>query len=139
MNLTVNFRTGASRGLKKQIDNRKKAIAGARAIDASKLTEEQQYERDYLISVLEGDLFWIEQVDWPHKNPAYYLNMLDPNVYIARPYASAEIRMRAFIAYANNIPAAADHIKANLQLPLPKTYLKFATTGFERLCHLLSW
>jgi len=121
----------SERGLKKQIDNRKKAIAGARAIDASKLTEEQQYERDYLISVLEGDLFWIEQVDWPHKNPAYYLNMLDPNVYIARPYASAEIRMRAFIAYANNIPAAADHIKANLQLPLPKTYLKLATTGFS--------
>ena len=121
----------SERGLKKQIDNRKKAIAGARAIDASKLTEAQQYERDYLISVLEGDLFWIEQVDWPHKNPAYYLNMLDPNVYIARPYASAEIRMRAFIAYANNIPAAADHIKANLQLPLPKTYLKLATAGFS--------
>ncbi len=121
----------SERGLKKQIDNRKKAIAGARAIDASKLTEAQQYERDYLISVLQGGLFWIEQVDWPHKNPAYYLNMLDPNVYIARPYASAEIRMRAFIAYANNIPAAADHIKANLQLPLPKTYLKLATAGFS--------
>jgi uncharacterized protein (DUF885 family) len=121
----------SERGLKKQIDNRKKAIAGARAIDASKLTEAQKYERDYLISVLEGDLFWIEQVDWPHKNPAYYLNRLDPNVYIARPYASAEIRMRAFIAYANNIPAATDQIKANLQLPLPKTYLKLATTGFS--------
>jgi len=121
----------SERGLEKQIDNRKKAIAGARAIDASKLTQAQRYERDYLISVLEGDLFWIEQVDWPHKNPAYYLNRLDPNVYIARPYASAEIRMRAFIAYANNIPAAADHIKANLQLPLPKTYLKLATAGFS--------
>ncbi len=121
----------SERGLEKQIDNRKKSIAGARAIDPSKLTQAQRYERDYLISVLEGDLFWIEQVDWPHKNPAYYLNRLDPNVYIARPYASAEIRMRAFIAYANNIPAAADHIKANLQLPLPKTYLKLATAGFS--------
>ncbi len=121
----------SERGLKKQIDSRKKAIAGARAIDASQLTEAQQYERDYLISVLQGGLFWIEQVDWPHKNPAYYLNMLDPNVYIARPYASAEIRMRAFIAYANNIPAAANHIKANLQLPLPKSYLKLATAGFS--------
>ncbi|MCH8073842.1 MAG: DUF885 domain-containing protein [Proteobacteria bacterium] len=121
----------SEQGLKKQIENRKKAIAGARAIDASKLTEAHQHERDYLISVLEGDLFWIEQVDWPHKNPAYYLNRLDPNVYIARPYASAEIRMRAFIAYAKNIPAAADHIKANLRLPLPKTYLKLATAGFS--------
>jgi uncharacterized protein (DUF885 family) len=121
----------SEQGLAMQIDQATKAIASARAIDADELTAAQRYERDYLISVLEGDLFWLEQVDWPHKNPAYYLNRLDPNVYVARPYASAEIRMRAFIAYAKNIPAATDQIESNLQLPLSKTYLKLATAGFS--------
>src|SRR3546814_9835467 len=38
--------------------------------------------------------------------------------------------MKAFIAYAEKIPAVAAQIKANLKLPLPATYVKFGTAGF---------
>lgn len=117
-------------GLKKMVDIRKKAIADARAIDAGDLSEAEQFERDYLVNVMEGELFWLETADSPHKNPAYYVGALDPNVYIARPYADAETRMKAFIKYANAVPAAAAQIKENLQLPLPETYLKFGQAGF---------
>lgn len=65
-----------------------------------------------------------------HKNPRYYLGALDPNVYIARPYADAETRMKAFITYAKNVPLAAAQIEANLQLPLPETFLKLGQAGF---------
>jgi hypothetical protein len=120
-------------GLKAQIDQRKKAIADAKAFDITKLDDAQKFERDYLIQRMEGELFWIEEADQPHTNPAYYVSTLDPAVYVARPYADATTRMKAFIAYAKNIPTAAAQIKANLKLPLPATFVKYGTAGFGGL------
>jgi uncharacterized protein (DUF885 family) len=117
-------------GIKAGIDYRKKAIADAKAIDASKLNDAQKFERDYLVHVMEGELFFLEDTDNLQKNPAAYVGALDPNVYIARPYADATTRMKAFIKYANNVPKAAEQIKANLKLPLPATFVKFGTAGF---------
>ncbi len=117
-------------GLKAQIDYRKTVIAEAKAIDASKLTDKQKFERDYLIHVMEGDLFGLEEADNPHKNPAFYVGQLDPNVYISRPYADATTRMKAFIKYAKAVPKAAEQIKANLTLPMPATFVKIGTAGF---------
>lgn len=120
-------------GLKAQIDYRKKVIAEAKAFDASKLDDKQEFERDYFVHVMEGDLFGLETADNPHKNPAFYVGQLDPNVYVARPYADATTRMKAMIAYLNNVPKAAEQIKANLTLPMPKTFVKFGTAGFGGL------
>ena len=117
-------------GIKAGIDYRKKAIADAKAIDASKLSDAQKFERDYLVHVMEGELFFLEDTDNLQKNPAAYVGALDPNVFIARPYADATTRMKAFIKYANNVPKAAEQIKANLKLPLPATFVKFGTAGF---------
>jgi uncharacterized protein (DUF885 family) len=118
-------------GLQAQIDFAHKSLEQAAEIDTQKMSEAQRFERDYFVSVIEGQLFWLEDVDWPHRNPTYYLERLDPDVYIARPYASADIRMQAFIEYAKSIPAAAAQIKTNLQLPLSETYLKLGTAGFS--------
>ena len=117
-------------GIKAQIDYRKRAIADAKAVDDSDMTDTQKFERSYLVSVMEGELFFIEDAQDHLKNPAFYVGDLDPNVYIARPYGDATTRMKAFIAYANNVPKAAAQIKANLKLPLPATYLKFGQAGF---------
>lgn len=117
-------------GIKAAIDYRKKAIADANAIDMSKLSDAQKFERDYLISVMEGELFFLEDTDDLQRNPAAYVGDLDPNVFIARPYADATTRMKAFITYANNVPKAAAQIKANLKLPLPATYVKYGVAGF---------
>ena len=117
-------------GLKLAVDQRKQAIEAAEALDDADLSDNDKYERSYLIHVLQGELFWLTEADWPHKNPDYYTGALDPNVYIARPYADAETRMKAFIKYAKNVPAAAKQIEANLKLPLPETYLKYGQAGF---------
>ena len=118
-------------GLKAQIDMRKAAIADAQALDPAGLSDEQKFERDYLIRVMQGELFWLEEADRPHHNPDFYVGVLDPNVYIARPYADAETRMKAFVKYAKNVPEAAAQIEANLQLPLPETFLKYGQAGFS--------
>ena len=118
-------------GLTAMIDYRKKAIADAKALDDSDMTDAEKFERDYLVHAMEGELFALEDAQGQYKNPAFYLGALDPNVYVARPYADATTRMKAFIAYANNVPKAADQIKANLKLPLPATYVKLGQAGFN--------
>lgn len=117
-------------GIAANIAMRRKAIADARAVDATHMTEAEKFERDYLVSVMDGELFWLEEADWPRKNPAYYVGALDPSTYVTRPYADAATRMKAFIKYAEHVPAAAAQIKANLKLPLPATYLKYGQAGF---------
>ncbi len=119
------------KGLTAMIDYRKKAIADAKAIIDVNLTDAQKFERDYLVHVMEGELWALEDAQGQYKNPAFYLGALDPNVYIARPYADATTRMKAFIQYANNVPKAAEQIKANLKLPLPATYVKLGQAGFN--------
>ncbi|MGK2909394.1 MAG: DUF885 domain-containing protein [Sphingobium sp.] len=112
----------------------KDSIAKAEAFDAKKLSKEQAFEREYLLAVARGKLFWIVDADQPHTNPSYYIgNGLDPNVYIARPYADAPTRMKAFIAFARNVPTAAAQIKANLKLPMPLSFIDFGKAGFAGL------
>lgn len=120
-------------GLQAQIDLREGMIAQAEAIDPASLSEADRFERQYLINTMKGELFWLVDADQPHLNPSFYLGPLGPSVYVARPYAGAETRMKAFIEYAKNVPAAAEQVKANLKLPLPKTYVKLGTAGFTGL------
>jgi hypothetical protein len=51
-------------------------------------------------------------------------------VYLTRPYAPAEARLKAFIDYARAIPTAAAQIRANLRTPLPRSFVKYGVDGF---------
>jgi hypothetical protein len=79
-----------------EVDRLKKAIADAQAFADDKLTPEQRYQRDYLVGVAKGQLFWIDQTgaDQLHHNPAAYLGFVDPSVYITVPYAPKEQRLQ---------------------------------------------
>jgi len=119
-------------GLKARSDFLNGAIAQAQAIDPATLTPDERFERDYLIHVARKDLFWLEDADAPHRNVTWYFdNGLDPNVYIARPYADAETRMKAFIKYARGIPAAVAQIRANLTTPMPISFINYGIPGFR--------
>jgi uncharacterized protein (DUF885 family) len=115
-------------GLKKQIDFLKSQRQKAAEFKDDQLDEAQRFERDYLISQIDGDLFWRETADLPHTNPYFYAGALDPDVYVSRPYAPLETRIKAFTAYAKNVPAALEQIKKNLKLPLAKNHVKIART-----------
>ena len=96
------------------------------------MTAEEKFERDYLVHVAQGELFWIEDADSPHTDVTWYFdNGLDPNVYIARPYADAETRMKAFIKYARAIPGAVQQIRQNLKTPMPISFVNYAIPGFK--------
>jgi hypothetical protein len=125
----------------------------ALAFDAARLDERQRFERDYLVAVIDSDLFWLQTARWPYRSPLFYSGALDPSVYITRPYAPLEQRMRAYVQYLKGIPGATAQIRANLSTPLPRSYIEvarnvyagygtyfkddvppiFASTGDERL------
>ncbi|QNA84226.1 DUF885 domain-containing protein [Sphingomonas sp. So64.6b] len=119
-------------GLKRQGDFLRDAIVKARAFDTAKMTKQDAFERDYLVGVAQGKLFWLEDADQPHTNPAWYVGGgLDPNVYIARNYADAPTRMKAMIKFLRQVPGAAANIRANLKTPMPLSYLNYGVAGFN--------
>jgi len=118
-------------GLQNEVARLRSAISAALAFEPRRLTREQRFERDYLIARTRGDLFWIETADQPHTNPAYYMNNgLDPSVYVTRPYASAEVRLQAYLKYLSEIPRAARQIRANLRTPLPVSFIDYGKSAF---------
>jgi uncharacterized protein (DUF885 family) len=110
----------------------------AAAFQDGLLDDRCRLERDYLISRIDADLFWHEIVDRPHRTPFFYSEALDPDVYISRPYAPLETRIKSFTVYARNVPAALAHAKANLRLPLPISFIKIGRTTIGGLAGFFS-
>ncbi len=94
------------------------------------LTPRQRFERDYLLANLDGALFWLRDVQMPLHNPSWYTGALDPSVYLSRPYAPLPVRLQAFIRYLQAVPQAAARIRANLQQPMPATFVTLGINGF---------
>lgn len=104
--------------------------AKALAFDAAQLSEAHQRERQYLLAALDVDLFWRKEAEWPYRNPAWYLGLVDPEIYLSKPYAPLEQRMRAYIAYARGIPAVTRQIRANLRTPMPAPWIEYGVNAF---------
>jgi uncharacterized protein (DUF885 family) len=119
-------------GISSEVDRLKKAIADAQGFTDDKLTPEQRFERDYLIGVAKGQLFWIDPAgaDQRHTNPAAYLDELDPSVYVTVPYASKEVRLKAYTKFLQNVPRAAEQMRANIQTPMATSFVDYAKSAF---------
>ena len=105
-------------GLQKKIAWLESERAAALAFKADTMDASQRFERDYLVAQIRGDLFWLKTADAPHKNPYFYADAIDPDVYVSRPYAPLAERLTAYIKYARAVPAALAQIKENLKGPL---------------------
>ena len=110
-------------GLNKEIARLKAERETAAAFKDDQLDERQRFERDYLIAQIDKDVFWRETADQPHTNPYYYADSVDPDVYVSRPYAPLETRIKSYTTYARNLPAALEQIKGNMKLPMAKNLI----------------
>src|SRR5262249_45973124 len=90
----------------------------------------QRFERDNLLSVIDTELFWVDRARLPFTNPDWYIDHLDPDVYLSRNYAPLDRRLTAYINYARAIPGIAADIRTNLQTPLPKSFVERGIAGF---------
>ena len=120
----------SSHGIKREIARLHDARTQISAVDPATLEPRERFDREYLLSVINKDLFWLEKARFPFTNPYWYLGNLDPDLYVSRNYAPLEVRMKAFIKYARGIPKMVTDIQANLQGPLPKTYVELGIADF---------
>ncbi|USI74492.1 DUF885 domain-containing protein [Sphingomonas morindae] len=121
-------------GLARRAEFLRGSIRRAEAFPAAALTADQRFERDYLVAVAKGRLFWLTDADQPHHNPAWYFsNGIDPGTYTSRPYAAPAVRMKAMIAYLRAVPGAVAQIRANLRMPMPASFIHYGVTAFGGL------
>jgi Bacterial protein of unknown function (DUF885) len=114
----------------KRLHAEKVRVAG---FQDSQLDERQRFEREYVASVIDADLFWLESAGWPLRSPQFYADAIDPDVYVSREYAPLDQRLKAYTAYAKSIPTAVDQIRKNLRTPLPKTFVNIGHTTYGGL------
>lgn len=99
----------------------------AETIDAAQSYSDLQgveaFERDYLVSALGGQAFWIDDTDFLTKNPVAYIRRIDVGVYVDREYAPLEDRLRAYTEYVANVPRMLQQMRDNLEPPLPAPYV----------------
>ena len=105
----------------------------AEAFASDSLDARQRFEREYLIAMIDGELFWRTTMEQPFNHPNFYAWALDPDVYVSREYAPLGVRLRAYVRYARAVPAAAEHIRANLGTPMPRTFVDLGRTVFGGL------
>jgi hypothetical protein len=104
--------------------------AALQAFDPAPLDERRRFERDYLLWVIDREQFWLTGAESPYRNPAWYLERLDPSMYLTREYAPLDQRMRGFLGYVRAIPTLAADIRANLRTPLPSAFIERGVSGF---------
>ncbi|MGH8208247.1 MAG: DUF885 domain-containing protein, partial [Steroidobacteraceae bacterium] len=120
----------SANGIAKEVERLKKTRGEAAAFEATALTPEQRFERDYVLNVIDRDLFWLDRARSPFTNPAWYANQIDPEVYLSRDYAPLEKRLKGYMGYAQGIPQIAADVRANLKMPLPKSLLERGIDAF---------
>ena len=128
----------SNHGIKREIARLHESRDQISAVDPAALEPRERFDREYLLAVIDKDLFWLEKSKMPFRNPAWYMDKIDPDMYLSRNYAPLEARMKAFIKYARGIPRVAGDIKANLQSPLPKTYVELGISQYGGLAEFYS-
>jgi uncharacterized protein (DUF885 family) len=103
----------------------------AEGVDPATLSAEQKFERDYFIANIDGSLFFLQDADWPHRNPTFYA--IDPGPYLDREYTDKATRLRALTRWMSNVPAYLDQAKVNLKGPMAPALIKIGVDSFEPL------
>ena len=128
----------SAHGLKRQISRLHDARTQIAAVDPAPLEAGERFDREYLLAVIDRDLFWLEKANFPSTNPYWYIDKIDPDMYLSRNYAPLETRLKAYIKYAQAIPKMATDIQANLVGPLPKSYVELGIADFGGLADFYS-
>ena len=128
----------SAHGIKREIARLHDERDQIAAVDPKTLEPRERFDREYLLAVVDRDLFWIEKTKFPFTNPNWYGDIIDPDMYLNRDYEPLDKRMKAYIKYARGIPKVVKDIQENLQSPLPKTYVELGIDKFGGMAEFYS-
>ncbi len=110
----------------------------AEAATYTDLEDIEAFERDYLSTSLNGQLFWLRDSDFPTRNPLFYINAIGISVFIDREYAPLDQRMQAYTQYMQQLPGMLKQMQESLQPPLPAPYVEMGYRILSGLVEYLS-
>ena len=98
---------------------------------AAAMTPAQRFEARYLEWIIDREIFWLASAEEPFRNPAWYIDRLDPSMYLTRDYAPLPKRLEGFLGYLRAVPTLTSEIRANLRTPLPRAFIERGTAAFS--------
>src|SRR5580658_1553389 len=117
-------------GLAAEVARLQQLRSEAAAFDPGTLSPQERFERDYLLNVIDRELFLRDRARFPFTNPAWYLDRMDPDVYLNRDYAPLATRLKGYTGYLRALPQIAQDIRANLRTPLPPSFVQRGVADF---------
>ena len=100
---------------------------------AEALNAGQELERRHLVAAIESMLFSVEVAESHLRNPSWYAGTLSPSVYVSREYAPKSERLAVLTAHLSEIPDYLEQMRATLQPPFPRPFVRTALVNFGGL------
>ena len=95
-------------------------------IDPARLTATSRLEHAALMTSIRGQLFALETLGSPWRNPMTYTRYLNLIPYVARDYKPREERVRSVIQVCRAAPRILEQAHGNLEEAIPRTYVETA-------------
>ena len=119
--------------LRRELARLRRARAELLAADVARLDSRARLEHDALQVQVRSDLFRLEELRQPWRDPAGSLPALELVDYVSRPYAPAAQRARAVIALCHGAPAYLAAVRASLEPRLPRLLVEHALHHLDGL------
>jgi len=127
----------SAQGIAREIARQQRAREQVLAFDGQALGEQGRFQREYLLASIDRNLFWLDKADWPFRSPDFYFDWMSDSIapapYVTLDYAPLAERMRSYTEYARAVPRAAQQIRGNLRMPMPRTVLQYGIDSFGGL------
>jgi hypothetical protein len=100
------------------------------ALASESLTADEALDRSELESWVASSLFWLVDMDAPHKSPQSYQALFALSTYIDRDYAPLHERAKRLLAQEEAALEEVGHARENLTPPLSKPVAEVAARNF---------
>jgi hypothetical protein len=100
--------------------------------DLEGLDADQDLERAVLLSVAAREVFEVEVVRRPQRDPCWYLDPLDIGVYLERDYAPAGLRVERALAVLDQTEVVLDAARSGLGEEIPRAWCEWGIREARR-------
>ncbi len=100
--------------------------ADTEAYSDEMLNGHERFERSYLVSEIDSQLYFLEKSGYLQSNPVIYAFAVDPSIYLSLEYAPLADRMKAFTKHVAAVPAYLEQMRANLASPMARPHIEVA-------------
>jgi uncharacterized protein DUF885 len=106
------------------------AASDLAGIDRKGLSDDEALDLAELESQVASALFWLVDVDAPHKLPQFYEPLFSVNTFLDREYAPIEERAKRLLAHEEAALGEVRHMRENLAPPLSRPVAEVAARNF---------